>query len=90
LLARDWRQIIADRRTLAGELVQLGRAAQANDSNGIKALAASKSRVRQKLLATATRDGFKECSSVGSAGLSRGGAPSRSTPRPILPGGPRL
>jgi hypothetical protein len=79
-LARDWQQIIAYRRMLAEELVKLGRYAKARDRAGIKALVVSKQRVRQSLLAIATRDGFKQCSSAGGAGASRPGSPSSRVP----------
>jgi hypothetical protein len=64
-IARDWRQMIAYRRTLAEELVELGQDAKANDAAAIKALTASKKRVHGELLTTATRAGFKDCSRVG-------------------------
>lgn len=63
-IARDWRQIVAYRRTLADELLELGQKAKANDAAAIDGLAASKKRVHERLLATASRDGFKYCSRV--------------------------
>jgi hypothetical protein len=63
-LARDWGQIIAYRRTLARELIELGRDAKANDRRGVQALAVTKKRIHDKLFALATRDGFKYCSQV--------------------------
>lgn len=63
-IARDWRQIIAYRRTLADELLELGRLAKAKDTAAIHRLAAAKERVHERLLATASRDGFKYCSRV--------------------------
>jgi hypothetical protein len=80
-LARDWRAIVAYRRTLAKELAKLGQTAKANNRTGIVALLASKRRVRQQLLALAARDEFKECSIVGGAGPARAPNPSpRSLP----------
>lgn len=64
-IARDWHQVIAYRRTLMEELVKLGRYAKANNARAIHKLAASKKRVHQKLLATATRNGFKDCPQIG-------------------------
>jgi hypothetical protein len=64
-LAGDWRQVIADRQTLAEELVELGRVARTNDAARIRALAVSKKRTHGALHATATRAGFKDCSQVG-------------------------
>ncbi len=63
-IARDWGQVIAYRRTLMEELFKLGRYAKIDDTSGIRALAVSKKRVHQQLLAVATRDGFKYCSGV--------------------------
>jgi len=64
-IARDWRQMMAYRKTLIEELIRLGRYAKANDTQSIKSLAVSKKRVHQRLFATATRDGFKDCARVG-------------------------
>ena len=64
-VAHDWRQIVTDRRALADELAALVKAARANDSAAIQRLAASKKKTHKKLLAAATRAGFKSCSQVG-------------------------
>jgi len=69
-LAGDWTQILAYRRTLAQELVALGHAATAGDAAGMRALGASKKRVRQKLTQLAARDGFKDCTSVGTVSIA--------------------
>jgi hypothetical protein len=66
-LALDFRQIIAYRRTLAGELIKLARSAKANDARGMQALAASKKQVHRKLSELATRNGFKDCSEASAA-----------------------
>jgi hypothetical protein len=60
-VAAQWGQILAYKRALAKELAQLGRDASSNDSAGIEALATSKRALHAKLLATASRLGFKEC-----------------------------
>lgn len=60
-IARDWRQVIAYRRTLMEELAKLGRYAKANNTQAIHKLSESKKRVHQKLLTIAKRDGFKDC-----------------------------
>ncbi len=60
-LAAQWGQILAYKRALAEELAKLGRDASSNDSAGIEALATSKRALHAKLLATASRLGFKEC-----------------------------
>lgn len=64
-LTHDWQLILGYRRTLAGELVTLVQAAKRKDAAKIKALAASKLRVRGLLLATAKHAGFKDCGQVG-------------------------
>jgi hypothetical protein len=64
-LASDWAQMIAYRRTLAQELGTLVRDVKAGDTAGMRALGASKKRVRQKLTQLAAHDGFKDCASVG-------------------------
>jgi hypothetical protein len=66
-LSRDWAQIVAYRRTLARELVELGRAARADDRRAVQALAKSKMQVHYKLSALARRDGFRYCSGVSAA-----------------------
>src|SRR5665811_446099 len=64
-LASDWSQILAYRRTLAQELVVLAQDARAGNAAGMRALAASKKKVRNELSRLAARDGFKDCTSVG-------------------------
>jgi hypothetical protein len=64
-LARSWREVLADRRTLANELDQLVEATKTGDSAATKALAASKKRVHGELLKTATGAGFRDCGRVG-------------------------
>jgi hypothetical protein len=70
-LARDWKQIIAYRRTLAEELVTLARDAKADNVQGMQALAASKKRVHDELTKLAAHDGFTDCSSVGTANIGK-------------------
>jgi hypothetical protein len=64
-IAREWRQIVAYRRTLAAELLTLGKDAKAKDSAGVQALAESKKSVHKKLSALGTKAGFKDCPQVG-------------------------
>lgn len=64
-LAGEWRQITDYRGSLASELAKLLIAAKANDSAAISRLTASKAQVHKKLLAAASRAGFKSCSQVG-------------------------
>jgi hypothetical protein len=69
-LAHDWTQMLAYRRTLAQELVVLARDAQAGNAAGMRALGVSKKRVRQKLTQLAARDGFNDCTSVGTLSVA--------------------
>lgn len=81
-LARDWRQMIAYRRTLASELLALGHAGQTNNAASIRALALSKRSVHQKLSALASRDGIAEC---GATSARRGRSPAQRS-LPLAPG----
>lgn len=76
-LAPDWRQMLGYRRTLAGELVELGRDARSKDSRGIQAVAKAKELTHRELFELATRDGFKHCAQTGiaSRALPAGHAP---------------
>ena len=69
-IAGDWTQILAYRRTLAQELGALARDATAGDASGMRALGVSKKKVRQKLSQLAARDGFKDCTSVGTVNIA--------------------
>lgn len=64
-LMNDWKLILGYRRTLAAELDTLVEAAKHKDAAKIKALAASKQRVRGSLRTTAKHAGFKACGQVG-------------------------
>jgi hypothetical protein len=64
-LAREWRTILAYRRTLAEELKSLGSAAAAKDRRTIQSLTASKLRVHRQLAALARRLDFGACAEVG-------------------------
>jgi hypothetical protein len=64
-IARDWRQIVAYRQTLAEELALLGRYAKVKNARSVRALAVSKKHLHRQLTTVATRDGFKRCSRLG-------------------------
>jgi len=64
-LATAWREILAYRRTLADELIQLVQAAKRNDSAAIRALGASKARVHAQLLVAAQRAKIPYCGQTG-------------------------
>jgi len=78
-LARDWRQILAYRQTLAGQLVELAKYVKALDVRHVQALAASKKQTHRKLAGLAIRDGFKDCANVGA---ERHESPRLLTPLP--------
>jgi hypothetical protein len=86
-LARDWTQMLAYRRTLAQELFALARDAKAGDVAGMRALGVSKKRVRQKLSQLAARDGFKDCTSVGTVSIAALFPTLRPAAAPAQPGG---
>ena len=65
VLAGQWRQLVAYRRTLAQELQLLATVAKAKDLARVKALAVSKLSVHKKLFAVGNQAGFKYCSQVG-------------------------
>jgi hypothetical protein len=81
-LARDWRQIIAYRQSLAEALAKLGHYAKANDVQRMLALSTSKKQAHQKLSKLASRAGFKDCSRVGTP---RSAAPPLLAPFPTRP-----
>jgi hypothetical protein len=64
-IALAWRKLVADRRTLANELLKLALDAQLKDVAGIRTLGVSKERAHKELLAVAKSAGFKACSRVG-------------------------
>jgi hypothetical protein len=64
-LAHDWQQMLGYRRVLADELSKLVGSARQEDAAALKALTASKKRTHASLGELATRDGFKDCATVG-------------------------
>jgi hypothetical protein len=64
-IEREWRHVIAYRRSLAGALLQLDRAAKAGDTAEIKKLGQTKARVRKQLLEAGKRAGFTSCQELG-------------------------
>jgi hypothetical protein len=64
-IARQLRRIIAERRTLAQELSEVGRDAKARDTTAVRKLAASKAKLHHEVRAFATAAGFKFCGRVG-------------------------
>lgn len=61
-LANDWKQIVAGAQTLAVNTAKLGEYARSNNMSGARQLVSSSKSVQQQMLATAKRDGFKDCS----------------------------
>lgn len=66
-LARDWARIVADRRTLAADLVTLARALSSGQSSQTIGVLALKSATHKAMSAIAEHDGFADCAKVGSA-----------------------
>lgn len=64
-LTGDWTTILADRRMLAEQLVELVGAAQKNDVTTLHKLAQSKARLHKSLEAAGRRVGFVYCGEVG-------------------------
>jgi hypothetical protein len=64
-IARAWRQMIAYRRTLASDLVELSQKAQRKEFNAFRPLSASTATAGHDLLVTGKRARFKYCSRVG-------------------------
>lgn len=64
-VAVAFRKIVADRRTLAQELAQLGDAAKRKDTKELNRLAASKLRMHSQLHGVASTAGFESCGLVG-------------------------
>jgi hypothetical protein len=64
-LAAVWRRLIGYRQTLAAELSQLERAAKANDTRAINALASSKKRVHSRLRTLAEKHELAACGQIG-------------------------
>lgn len=61
-LANDWKTIIAGAQTLADNTAKLGEYAKANNLKAARHLIQASEKVQQQTLATAKRDGFKQCS----------------------------
>jgi hypothetical protein len=60
-LASDWQQILGYTSGLRGDMVKLREDAKHNDTKPIVALGQSTASLKKKLLAVATRAGFKDC-----------------------------
>jgi hypothetical protein len=63
-MAANWQQILAYDRTLLEAVLDLGEYGKHRDARAISALAHSTEAVKRRLLAAASRDGFKYCSRV--------------------------
>jgi hypothetical protein len=60
-MASDWRQILADGQTLADDTAKLGEDVKANYLTTARRLFAITVQVQRQMLATARRDGFRDC-----------------------------
>lgn len=61
-LANDWKTIVTGAQTLADNTAKLGEYAKENNIKAAKGLVTDSQKVQQAMLATAKRDGFKDCS----------------------------
>lgn len=61
-LAEDWKVIVTGAQTLADNTAKLGEYAGSNNLKAARTLIATSQKVQQRMLATAKRDGFKDCS----------------------------
>jgi hypothetical protein len=64
-VAGEWRQAIADRRQLAGELDQLARVVKSGDTKVMATLGRQKASLRERLLAIGRHIGFSDCQELG-------------------------
>jgi hypothetical protein len=76
-MSESWPRILAARRTLAAELVSLGRAAKAGDVTAIQRLGIRKQRLYKELATVAGRDRLGACAKAGNV--------STTSPIPMLP-----
>jgi hypothetical protein len=63
-LENDWKQFVAGAQTLADNTSKLGEYARVNDLKAARSLITSSQAVQQKMMATAKRDGLKDCEQV--------------------------
>jgi hypothetical protein len=61
-MASDWQQILASTRTLAGDTAKIAEYAKSNNLKAARALLTTATTAQQQMLATAKRNGFKDCS----------------------------
>lgn len=61
-MAADWKTILAGAKTLADISGKIAEAAKAKDTVTYRALFAESSKVQQRVVSVAGRDGFKWCS----------------------------
>lgn len=61
-IAGDWKQIVTSQQTIAEDTVKLGQYGKANNLNGARTLFFTIDDVQKQMIATAHRDGFRDCS----------------------------
>jgi hypothetical protein len=61
-LAEDWKQIVTDEQMIAEDTAKLGEYSKANNTSATLTIFHTAEKLQQQMLATATRDGFRECS----------------------------
>jgi hypothetical protein len=64
-MANDWKQILDAAQRIADDTAKLGQYAKENNVKAEIPLYTADRPRQQQALATATRDGFKECAKVG-------------------------
>lgn len=60
-LGRDWKEIIAGAHTLAADTAKIGEDIRAKRDAVARAVISASGELRQRVLAVARRDGFKDC-----------------------------
>lgn len=63
-LESDWKQFVAGAQTLAENTAKLGEYAKSNNLKAAKGLILSSEAVQKQMVATAKRDGLKDCEQV--------------------------
>jgi hypothetical protein len=64
-LANDWRQILANRQTIADDTLAVGRDVNSNNVTAAHTLLSEIEQVQRRMFAIARRDGFNDCAQTG-------------------------
>lgn len=63
-MMNDWRQIVSDAQTLAVNTAKIGEYTASNNPRAAQATGATTTKIEERMLATAKRDGFVDCSQL--------------------------